>query len=919
VVSYEFTSSTSNFLRPIKIQDTNGNFITIAYVAGKDFSISTVTDTLGRQVTFGYDGVGKLVSITSGAKTVTLSWNSTAYALTYSFANLTVKNSPASGTLINVITAITMPDGTSTQFLYGGWGTVNRIENRSKTNALRSYTAFLFPDPNTVALLNAPEYTQKTVSFDGTDTNTAVWRYSSTQDSTGNITSQTVTDPRGVVTKTTLDSNGFPTQTQIFASSSSTTALRTVARTWLNNYPQNVTTTLEDGTQSKVAYVFDSNGNTTDVKQYNLDASLARETAISYATVGGNILDRPSQVLVKDGAGNTVSRTDIIYDEYASFPLASYTPAAIQHDDQNFSASNTVRGNPTTVKMYGSAAAGTGTVTRTLTYDVLGNVVAVGGSCCVPQRITFSSATQYSYPSSVATGPSGDALTLTTSSTYDLATGSPITATDANGQVTQFTYDVDNRLTQTQFPDLSAAFTDFDDSSVSPTVSSHNSLNSLETVATLDGMGRTLSNQVKNKDTGDVISTTSRQYDLVAGTFSVSNPYGPGETPKYTVTATDELGRVIQATPPGGSGSYQTNYSGATATLTDPAGKQRKQYQDAVGELIRVDEPGGTGGKSGAGSVTITGTEQSASVANGGGATAGTASISFGGTTDRSTTLLTHAATPASVTVTVGGTNAVNTSTFCSPTTGACHTSNESDTGTVSFTVVVGGVTVGPVSTKYGGTSPSTAAGIASALYTNFPANSVVTMSNPNGGASFTLTTTANGSSTNNSTISTSIVTNCVDTDTLSCNGPGWTMTLSGPALSPTTVSPEHLTGGTDNVFTTFYDTGTASLTITANSTNYSKTTSYGQSSTPSSVATDLANQINTDTVMNKVVIASVSANVLSLTTVATGAGTNYPITVSSATNSQYFTAGTSYSRRRPQVLLRSLRGKTVRCMMLEL
>jgi YD repeat-containing protein len=244
VVFYEYTSSTDLFLRPIKIRDTNGNFISIAYVPGREFAISTITDTLGRQVVFGYDGSGKLISITSGSRTITFSWNPTTYLLAYSFSQLTVKNSPATGTPINVITGITMPDGTSTQFLYGGWGIVNRIENRSKTNALRSYISFVYPDPNAVSLLNSPSYTQKTVSFDGTDTNTAVWNYSVTQDSAGNITSQTVKDPRGVVTTITLNSGGFPTQTQIFVSSSTATALRTIATAWLGNNPQTVTTTL---------------------------------------------------------------------------------------------------------------------------------------------------------------------------------------------------------------------------------------------------------------------------------------------------------------------------------------------------------------------------------------------------------------------------------------------------------------------------------------------------------------------------------------------------------------------------------------------------------------------------------------------------------------------------------------------------
>src|SRR5262249_9214936 len=48
-VLYELFSSTQSgqglsFLRPVRINDTNGNFITITYVAGTDQQINTITD-----------------------------------------------------------------------------------------------------------------------------------------------------------------------------------------------------------------------------------------------------------------------------------------------------------------------------------------------------------------------------------------------------------------------------------------------------------------------------------------------------------------------------------------------------------------------------------------------------------------------------------------------------------------------------------------------------------------------------------------------------------------------------------------------------------------------------------------------------------------------------------------------------------
>ena len=68
---------------------------------------------------------------------------------------------------------------------------------------------------------------------------------------------------------------------------------------------------MDDGTKSQVVYAYDANGNITDVKEYDFGTTgpgpLLRETATSYAALANNILDRPSQVLIKDGSGSIVA------------------------------------------------------------------------------------------------------------------------------------------------------------------------------------------------------------------------------------------------------------------------------------------------------------------------------------------------------------------------------------------------------------------------------------------------------------------------------------------------------------------------------------------------------------------------------------------------------------------------------------
>lgn len=123
---------TSNLYRPIKIQDTNGNFISITYKPEATFgkqAIYTITDTLGRVITFNYDASNRLASITAPAQTtgtrtvITFTWGTTP--LTYSFT-LTPADTVSSGTSINVLTACTYTNGMKYEFSYGAWASFRK-------------------------------------------------------------------------------------------------------------------------------------------------------------------------------------------------------------------------------------------------------------------------------------------------------------------------------------------------------------------------------------------------------------------------------------------------------------------------------------------------------------------------------------------------------------------------------------------------------------------------------------------------------------------------------------------------------------------------------------------------------------------------------------------------------------------------
>lgn len=615
-------------LRPNQIRDSNGNCIFFGYLSGHDDLLQTIVDTGNRYIFFNYDASNRLSTITQTINGVlhtyaTFTWGTKYGSGTpwYAFSGLTANGAPDNNTPLSVITQCTYANGTGYRFTYGDWGIINKIENLSSTGAVRSYVSYNYPLA-TSALADAPSFTQQTVSPDGTDTNTSVWTYSVTKAGTGIVTSMavkdplaTINDPSGNISVSTLSqSTGLVSQVQLMNPNG--VPLRTTSYTWIQNglgtVPSQITTVLNDtGQTSSIQYAYEQVlgiGDVSDVYEYDFGSILRRHTVYSYQSTTTGFL--PSQMLVKDGAGNIISRTDMAYDGAALSPNITGVPT---HDDSGHGPSYLPRHNLTSVTRYSNAAAGTGAITQNFTYDSLGNLRTAQLDCCNLKTLIYSSGTQYSYPDSVVRGPSSGPQ-FTTSYTYDSGSGLMLTNTDENLQLTQFQYDSINRLTATLLPPQNGTVvqlnSSYGDSTASPTVTSYttNSGNTAQTLTTFDGLGHVM--ETDNKDGNTLISTTSSIYDKLWRRKQVSNPFAPGETPVYTAFTYDGLSRLTRVTPPS-AGYTQYNYFGNTVTVVDPAGKQRKNYTDALGRLIEVDEPGWGDALKSSGSVTIGGNTDS--------------------------------------------------------------------------------------------------------------------------------------------------------------------------------------------------------------------------------------------------------------------------------------------------------------------
>lgn len=597
-VKYQAFPSQATLFRPIQIEDRNGNYITINYVAGtgNDQHIDTVVDTLGRVIKFVYDGANHLSQITQAVSSTTDSsgthiWATFNWAqvpLTYNFASsLSVQSSPATGSSIWALTGCSFTNLTGYKFSYGAWGIVNRIDQLSSTGLIRSYETYNYPDASQ-PLGDAPRYTSMIISPDGTAS--SQWNYAETQSAVGQVTSETVTDPMGTSMLSTLNTNGTLKSVQVADNTGKT--FRTVAYQWTTSGPPRVTsvTTTDDiGNQSSVSYVYDAYGNVTDLGENDFGGQNIRHTITTYKQTPfttNHILNLQQTVQVKDAGGTVRQRTDFNYDETTPTSLG-----AVTHNDSGIA---TPRGNLTSVTRYSDAATPAGAITRNFTYDSTGNLTIAQLDCCNQKKFNFDPNSKYAYLSSVVRGADGGQQ-YTSGFTFNSDNGLLLSSTDENSQPTSYQYDSMYRVkTVTPPPSNGTSVSQsisYADGVLAPTVTSSSSANSAVLIKTFDGLGHLTRQDTQDSTTGNFVSTSQFQYDPIWRRKATSNPYAPGETRLWNNTGYDALNRVISTAPPSG-GSAQYNFVGNTVTVTDPAGKQRKNFFDALGRLVRVDEPG---------------------------------------------------------------------------------------------------------------------------------------------------------------------------------------------------------------------------------------------------------------------------------------------------------------------------------------
>ena len=621
-----------------QVKDRNGNYISVAYDAGGH--ITTITDTLGRIITFVYlnNNLQKITQLWNGTDHVWAQFDYNSLTIQTSFTGLSIIG-PQNGTSITVLSKVTLDDGSYFTFDYTSYGQVKKMSHNAADLHLLASTAY---DMNTATgQTDCPRFTTRTDYAENWNTVNTSFTFDR------GAGPGSVTTPDLTLTKETHSVSGYnkglTTQVDTYSGDNLNTPKRTVAITWTQDntgvsYPLNPRVTETDITddasnlkRTTISYsgLALPSGTTcsvpSDVKEYASDGTtVLRKTHTDYVTTSSylnqHIIGLPSARYLYDSdtqGATPVSKVTFGYDAAGSL---SSPGEPVQHDS-SYGTGFTARGNSTSVTRWDVTTLGNQTpqsVTSTMSYNTAGDVISTSDPLSHQVTISYTdsfAATGTTLPSSTLAYPTTitDADSKSSTVQYDYDLGVAKVTTDPKGATLTKTFDLSGRVTRIESNLMDSnnnhAYTRFVYQSSMTEVDTYILQSTMPTVEIysaqfLDGAGRVISTRRELPGSNGGYSGQKFVYDTMGRLSQQSNPteVDTSGTPagddagawKYTTQSYDWKGRPLITTNTdtttrtvtyGGCGCA----GGEVVTTQDEVLRKQKMTYDVLGRLLKTE------------------------------------------------------------------------------------------------------------------------------------------------------------------------------------------------------------------------------------------------------------------------------------------------------------------------------------------
>jgi YD repeat-containing protein len=616
-----------------QIKDRNGNYISATYHTNG--RLANLTDTLGRVISFTYDGSWRPLSIVQ-------TWNRAGYNETHEwarfgygdlyvapgFSGLTV-NGPQNA-YISVLTQVSLDDGSRYNFEYNPSGQVAVIRHYAFDSHQRRYTIYGY-------------------YANGADVPRVTERRDWAEHWNGNAEAVTSYGDEGNGTKTVTLPDRTTVHKEMYSTMGWARGLVTAAETWSGGVRQRWTTTALTQDDPNAGYpinprptevnVYDAQGNRrrmtieyasvfglpVNVREYASDgATVLRRTETSYrsdaAYLDRRIIGLPAMQQIFEGESTLVSKVESAYDWTDAQSFVAQSPS-VGHDTTNYGAGFiTGRGNLTGVRrfnVFAPADENQATWIQRLGYNVAGSVVvkrsALNHTTSISYTDSYSDAgngrNTLAYPTTV-TDPSNAAATAQ----YNYDMGVVVRTQDPKGAFTTKVYDTAGRVERTT-NGISGAYTRYVYAQSGDWVQQFTTVETGQpeaySITVSDGAGRLRATAGDHPGSAGGYRAQFTYYDVMGRVSSRTNPteITGGWTPygddaagwvstqfsydwKGRLTRTTNTDSTYSEVAYGGCGCA----GGEIVTTMDEVGRKQRITSDVLGRQVKVEDLNWNGG-----------------------------------------------------------------------------------------------------------------------------------------------------------------------------------------------------------------------------------------------------------------------------------------------------------------------------------